>query len=471
MKKIIIGILIFLFLAGIGLWWWQKNSYKPQSFTGGAMEALAKESIVLEILKGQAEINLSGVSKTFNAPLSQEIEKGAKITTLEESQAQIIFPTGSVARLDSNTTIDLEEFLDESQQTDIKIKLDSGNLWSRVQRLIDKETSYEVQTSNTVAVVKGTSFNISFQEGQTKLAVLSNAVQLKVLDPQTKQVLTGGEAEVAAGQEIETDLVSPPTPEKPLLPKPLPTEKMEQPWFKNNFDQDKKIEEKVIQVAGSSKPDQKIVKEKVLEQVVNLKQEKTLTKEAIKEEPKSGLKKIIQMLPGAKPEDKPAMTPNSNLLKPKESPPPTFLPPKPVVSPDLNLKSSQSPQPSILAKPSPSPKPPITTVSPSAKQIIATPAVSPLANLQKISISSVTPNSAPGNGYQYTRLTVKGAGFASPAKIFIGSHLLNNIKFIDSNTLEGTLGAGISPGQYDVVVIVGDQKAVLAKGFSVYQPR
>jgi len=78
---------------------------------------------------------------------------------------------------------------------------------------------------------------------------------------------------------------------------------------------------------------------------------------------------------------------------------------------------------------------------------------------------------APGNGYQYTILTLKGSGFSSGCQAFLGVHALQNIKLVSPTILEGTLGANIAPANYDVAVVCGEQKAVLAKAFDVYQPK
>ena len=123
-------------------------------------------------------------------------------------------------------------------------------------------------------------------------------------------------------------------------------------------------------------------------------------------------------------------------------------------------------QPSVEASASASPQgatpKPSQSIKPSSKTPSSTPA--------KLSVASVSPNSAPGNNYQYTKVTVKGTGFGAGVTALLGPYSLANLKIIDSATLEGTLSAGIKPGQYDLTVALGGQQAVLPKAFNIYEP-
>jgi len=142
MKKIFFWAILIIIIAALGVFVFSGRKLSQL----GALDVLAKEGIILEVAKGQAKVNLAGAEKTLNAPASQEIEKDVIVETLAGGQANIIFPGGSLARLDEKTVVSLMDFTSNGGQEGVKFYLDSGTLWSRVQRLLDVETTYEVQT-------------------------------------------------------------------------------------------------------------------------------------------------------------------------------------------------------------------------------------------------------------------------------------------------------------------------------------
>ncbi len=420
MKKIILAVClaVVVILAGSFFLMKTKNGSQFKIF-GSSLEALANNGVIVEVLKGQVTVNLGGQEKVLSAPLNQEIDKEAVLTTAAASQANIIFPSGSSARLDENTTVKLADFSDSDQSIGIKLRLESGNLWSRVQRLADKETNYEVETSNTVAVVKGTSFNIFYKDGKTKLEVLANTVILKAIDPITRQTLPGGEVNITAGNFVEADQSLPPTAEKPLQSAAIAPQDLEKSWLKDNLAKDKKIEEIILRATGGSSPTKENVKQAILPAVITLQQE-TLSKESITQSK----------------ENQPVAEPSPSSISP-------------------------TPETSISATPTPSRAPSATP------KITKTPSPAPVVQVIKFSVSSITPKSAPGPSYQYTKVIIKGSGFTAQTRAAVGSYVLGSLRIIDAQTLEGIMPAKIQPGKYDVILTDGTQKAVLPGGFQI----
>ena len=361
MKKIILVIIALIIAVG-GIWWWFASQ------NNGAITVLAKDGVVLEVVKGQAQVTLGEASQTLSAPASQEIDRGAKITVLADSQANIIFASGTTARLDNNTEVDLSDYISGDKKISVKLNLVNGTIWSRVQRLLDLDSEYEVKTANTVAVVRGTAFNITFAAGKTELRVLANEVGITAIDSKTGAPLAGGEALVSAGQEILVDEAELPSVEKPLAIKSIPAEVLQTNWFQSNLNQDKKIDAAIKKVFGDGGVSRAQAVKIVLPQVVSL---------ALKPAAKEGLRKIVN--PSVK----------TSEMTNEISPTPT--------APVETLKPSPTTKANILPK----------TVSPiaSVKPVVA-----------KLSVVSVTTTGAPGNNYQYTKLTIKGAGFGSGAK-------------------------------------------------------
>lgn len=417
MKKIIFTIIGLVIIIG-GIWWW----FGAQNKLGGVIAVLAKDGVVLEVVKGQAQVSLDGGSKTLSAPASQEIDKGAKIAVLADSQANIIFSSGTIARLDSNTEVNLNDYVNADKKISVKLNLVNGTLWSRVQRLLDLDSEYEVKTANTVAVVRGTAFNITFAAGKTDLRVLDNEVAVAALDSKTGAVLAGGQALVSAGGEVQVDEANLPSADNPLVAKPIPAEVLQTSWFQENLNKDKRIDAAVKKATGDGGVSSAQVTKVVLPAAASLNL-KPATKEELRQAP--------------------PQSETTNVENKEVTPAPTV--PVPTLKPSPTTKAN------VLPK----------TIKTATPQSL----------IPKLSVSSVAPASAPGNNYQYTKLTIKGVGFGSGAKAFLGNHALANLKIIDSTTLEGTLGSGIAPGRYDMAVVLGDQRAVLPAAFNVFMPK
>jgi len=432
MKKIILAVCLAIIVLSVGSFFLFKLKDRGHlKIIGSSLEALANNGVIVEVIQGQVIVNLGGQEKTLSAPLNQEIEKEAVLTTAAGSQANIIFPSGSIARLDENTTVKLADFGEGDQSISIKLQLEGGNLWSRVQRLADKETNYEVETSNTVAVVKGTSFNVFYGEGKTKLEVISNKVVLRAIDPQNGQKIEGGEVEVESGNFVEADEKVLPSREKPLEIKPILQESFQKTWLKANLEKDKKIEETILKSLGGGEVKKENLKQVILPAVITL-QKEVLAKENLSEPENKNDQAVNQ--------DKE----NSDSL-PSSVPTESIMPKTPEPTPSQAQKTT--PRPSFASQPAKTQPADVLT--------------------SKLSIVSISPNSAPGPSYQYTKVTIKGTGFVATTKASVGSYLLGDQKVIGMDTLVGSVPAKVPVGTYDVILTSGTQKAVLTGGFKV----
>lgn len=381
-------------------------------------EVLAGDGIVLEVTKGQARVSLEGIEKILDAPASQEIAAPATITTLAESQASIIFSSGTTARLDSASSVELSAYQNANNKITIKFSLKQGDFWSRVQRLLDVESDYEVTAANTVAVVRGTSLNHSLKNNQVSLQVLDNEVQFSVFDQTSHATLPGGQAIVSAGNFTQVDLSQLPSAENPLKAEAIPPTILQSSWFQDNLNKDKKIDEAIKNSTGDGGVNKDQAVRVILPSVISLSVTPSL---------KGDFKKLPSNVPLA------------------------------TGQPSAEASASATPQSTASATPNPS-----QSIKPSSN----TPSPTPV----KLSVVSISPNSAPGNDYQYTKVTIKGTGFGAGATASLGPYSLANLKIINSATLEGTLSAGIKPGQYDLTVSLGGKQAVLPKAFNIYEP-
>lgn len=96
-----------------------------------------------------------------------------------DGYGHVIFPNGSVMSLEANTEVEIS-----FGEDGVSIFQFIGNTWHRVEKLLVSE-AYEVETSNTLAAVRGTSFGVSNINGDSTLVVITENdinVSKKIID-------------------------------------------------------------------------------------------------------------------------------------------------------------------------------------------------------------------------------------------------------------------------------------------------
>ena len=101
----------------------------------------------------------------------QEVESGSIIKTSDKGRALIESSSSHITRLDYSSEITISE---EQQHT--QVSLAGGAVWSRLKNLFDSGETYDVQTPNAIASVRGTSFGVWYQGTTTIVIVLEGAV-------------------------------------------------------------------------------------------------------------------------------------------------------------------------------------------------------------------------------------------------------------------------------------------------------
>ena len=83
--------------------------------------------------------------------------------------------------LDYDTELTLEESDDTG--THVRGSLGTGAVWARVEKVFGKGEYYTIKTQNAVAVVRGTSFSISYRNNVSKIEVAAGTISLHACGP------------------------------------------------------------------------------------------------------------------------------------------------------------------------------------------------------------------------------------------------------------------------------------------------
>jgi formylglycine-generating enzyme required for sulfatase activity len=159
------------------------------------------------------------VPVTRDAIVGESISKGSTIITGSNSEADLLFTNGSLAKLGAESKIVLSVFWQKSFQpsakkvTDLKnetsssriaLKLEIGDLVVDVKKL-NKNSSFMVESPLGVAGIRGTQFGMSVDSKSTELAVLEGEVGFKDANQQTENVETAQKVVGSEGGAIDVD--------------------------------------------------------------------------------------------------------------------------------------------------------------------------------------------------------------------------------------------------------------------------
>jgi len=219
MKKLAIGCviaLVVLVLAGFAAW-----KFLPPLINQAYHSALNQAQNAAMRQMGMAELG----STTGTAYLTDikgdvyvthegkrddaaqgPVAEGDVIETEAGASAALIWPDYGRTLVDENSKLTVTQANQGSgDDLNVKLKLDNGRIWTRLERLLGTGSGFDVRSSNVVATVRGTSFGVdarntsavSIQVAESKVAVQ------KMTDANSNSAV--GTMTVTAGQQASVD--------------------------------------------------------------------------------------------------------------------------------------------------------------------------------------------------------------------------------------------------------------------------
>ena len=126
----------------------------------------------------------AGTDTWVEAQAGMNLEPGDTIKAGDNSRAKITFFEGSTIELEPGTEINVTELsVAATGSTTIRLKQELGKTVTRVEKLTDPASRYEVETPAAVAAVRGTRMGVTvFQDGLTWVDNWEGSVVTKVRD-------------------------------------------------------------------------------------------------------------------------------------------------------------------------------------------------------------------------------------------------------------------------------------------------
>jgi hypothetical protein len=142
---------------------------------------------VLSTADGNVQVMKSGAAGWLPGEMGMALGPDDKIRTETGGHAAVTFFEGSTVELEEGTEISLAELSQAGTVNHIKVKQQIGNTVSRVKKLVDPASSYEVETVAAIASVRGTTIHVYVDEsGRT---VVGNEEGVVAVDAQGVEVI------------------------------------------------------------------------------------------------------------------------------------------------------------------------------------------------------------------------------------------------------------------------------------------
>jgi len=137
-----------------------------QSSDSGGTVTTPTELTILTIAEGQVFVIKAGTDSWTEASAGITVELGDTLRAGDDARAEITFFEGSTIELEAGTEVEVVELgiVEETGSTIIRLKQNIGNTVSRVSKLADVHSTYEVETPTAIAAVRGSIMFVRVRE-------------------------------------------------------------------------------------------------------------------------------------------------------------------------------------------------------------------------------------------------------------------------------------------------------------------
>jgi hypothetical protein len=159
---------------------------------------------ILSITEGNVSVMKAGMDSWAEAEEGMSLGVGDSIKTGDSSGAEITFFDGSTIELEAGTEIKITslDISPDTGSTTITLEQSIGNTISRVTKLVDPASRYEVETPSGAAAVRGSTMQVYVMEDGTTWAIN--------LEGDIWAVAQGVELQIPEGQQCITRPGQPP---------------------------------------------------------------------------------------------------------------------------------------------------------------------------------------------------------------------------------------------------------------------
>ncbi len=186
MLKKTLGMIAVLVLILVGEVYWvsQSNGLKnmmARVATGGLTVGSSEPVSVATLTDTEGTVTIKRAGSVVTLSPITSLNEGDDVKTGADGKASIIWPGYGRTIIDSNSDVLIKKASRGSTSDSLvaSLRLQSGRVWTRLEKLLDAQSSFDVRASNVVATVRGTSFGVGMdQPGQVDVKVAESHVAI-----------------------------------------------------------------------------------------------------------------------------------------------------------------------------------------------------------------------------------------------------------------------------------------------------
>ncbi len=226
--RLLIGVAAaMLLLVAFGLWSAQKTPQKqaqtplpiavttssptvavaPTSTKEAPKSPVIQQEVVAAVitkLKGNATVTQNG--KTVKAFLKMKLASGDIVEVSPTGTLAITWTKYGRTILSGGTrlVVSAASVSADAKTLRVRLNLEAGRVWTRLQRLLTADSSFEIRAQNVVATVRGTSFGVAIEKNKKiKIQVMESTVGVAhVKDVKDAEEVVGVTVVVAPKEEV-----------------------------------------------------------------------------------------------------------------------------------------------------------------------------------------------------------------------------------------------------------------------------
>jgi hypothetical protein len=144
----------------------------------GCSQTKTTPSAFISSFEGDAQIKKAGTTNWIKAEVKATLEASDSIKTGTNSKISITFFDGSTIEMTSNTQIQIKELI-KGKTTSIRLQQDIGETLSKVKKLTDTASRYEIETPVAIAGVRGSQMRVTVApDGTTEVQNLEGKISV-----------------------------------------------------------------------------------------------------------------------------------------------------------------------------------------------------------------------------------------------------------------------------------------------------
>ncbi len=183
-SRILTGLVILVLVAALGYFAYTKGFLRGSVVDKIATPKTSVEKLPrkLKVLQAKVMLESDGQNVEVLAGHERELKDGDKLTTDLNGIAQVTYQSGTVVRIGQNSKITFQD-----SNTVVQ---DGGKVYVRFKKLLGIQEDFDVESSSTIAAVRGSAFGSIFKAGtDQKIIVTEDEAEVTPKDKDGKVII------------------------------------------------------------------------------------------------------------------------------------------------------------------------------------------------------------------------------------------------------------------------------------------